>query len=83
MSKRQSEQPRTLARTGQKTGKGLDSLPLLPADDPIFKQGWIGGQTFSGASPKDVRARRATQIHGLEDKPKGGRHSVKGTKCRK
>ena len=66
MSKRKSEKPRTRARTGPKTMSGRNFFKLLLADDPIFKQGWIVGQTFSGASPKhaqrqtDAAASRST-----------------------
>src|SRR5438309_11843265 len=55
MSKRKSKRPSSRTSTGAKTGKGMDFFPPLPADDPIFKQGWIVGQTFSGASPKDTQ----------------------------
>src|SRR5438309_1524345 len=55
MSKRKSKRPSSRTSTGAKTGKGMDFFPPLPADDPIFKQGWIVGQTFSGASPKDAQ----------------------------
>ncbi|HEY5657531.1 MAG TPA: hypothetical protein VIY27_07050, partial [Myxococcota bacterium] len=38
--------------------KPLHPMKPLPADHPIFRQGFIVGQTFSGASPADVRAKR-------------------------
>jgi hypothetical protein len=45
--------------TGKPTIEELDSLmPPLPDDDPIYEQGWIVGQTFSGSTPSATRALR-------------------------
>jgi|SRR5689334_22597608 hypothetical protein len=61
MSKRKSDKPRTRARSGPQTPTGKDFLPTLPPDDPIYKQGWIVGQTLSGASPKHAQKRNGGQ----------------------
>ena len=42
-------------------------MKKLPPDHPLFKRGFIVGQTFSGASPKDVRTKpNATRLESKE-----------------